>query len=180
MLRHVDHTKDRPMLSISQISTDEDYDAIRMLLGEFLDWVCTVEPDARDHPPVRTMLQELENLPGIYGPPDGRFLLVRVDGAPAGCAAIFSHGGGTVELKRMYVRPEFRGQKIGSKLVTALFEDARKLKNHRMILNSHHLLKASHHIYRSAGFKEIDAPDDFPAELQDIAIFMEADLNAAV
>ena len=60
--------------------------------------------------------RELEGLPGAYAPPQGELLLCRVGGAPAGCVATCGYAPGVAELKRLYVRPEFRELKIGRNL----------------------------------------------------------------
>src|SRR3954468_12403489 len=57
--------------------------------------------------------QELAGLPGDYAPPSGRLLLAEVEGKPAGCVALHALGDnddGACEMKRLYVRPAFRGQ----------------------------------------------------------------------
>ncbi|MDH3229826.1 MAG: GNAT family N-acetyltransferase [Alphaproteobacteria bacterium] len=60
--------------------------------------------------------KELEGLPGLYAPPSGELLLCRVGGAPAGCVATCRCMPGVAEMKRLYVRPDFRNLKIGRNL----------------------------------------------------------------
>ena len=57
--------------------------------------------------------EELESLERTYGPPGGRFLLLRAEGRAAGCVALMDSGGKTCEMKRLYVRPGFRGRGWG-------------------------------------------------------------------
>src|SRR5258708_7929808 len=70
---------------------------------------------------------EVATLPGRSARPRGRFLLGKSEGAPAGCAALRPFDDTRGELKRMYVRPAFRGRKLGEALVEALAAEARAI-----------------------------------------------------
>src|SRR5579863_10715758 len=61
--------------------------------------------------------KELAELPGDYAPPDGRLLLVEFEGQIAGCVALHRFDQRICEMKRMYLRPEFRGEGLGRVLV---------------------------------------------------------------
>src|SRR5258708_34807283 len=108
------------MLTIVQISTLADIAAARDLVREFTAWAFTLERDSRDAPAFHGLERELAALPGDYAPPRGCFLLARKEGDPVGCVAFRAHSNDTVELKRMYVRPDQRGMRIGQELVSAL------------------------------------------------------------
>src|SRR2546425_2329622 len=60
--------------------------------------------------------KELAELPGKYAPPDGRLLLAVDSGRLAGCAALRKIGDGICEIKRLFLRSEFRGHGLGRKL----------------------------------------------------------------
>ena len=85
----------------------------------------------------------------------------------------------TAEIKRLYVRPDCRGHDIGRRLVATVIAEARASGYRRLVLDSHVSMTSAHRIYERAGFRRVDVPDDFPEDLKPIAIFMEADLDAA-
>jgi len=67
---------------------------------------------------------ELAALPGAYAPPAGRLLVADAGGELAGCIALRPHRPGVCELKRLYVRPAFRGRGLGRGLLEALLAEA--------------------------------------------------------
>ena len=82
------------------------------------------------------------------------------------------------EVKRMYVRPEARGQELGRELLTRLLEEARQIGYERVRLDSARFMTDAHKLYRSAGFHEIEAYEgsEIPKEFQNHWIFMEMEL----
>src|ERR1700746_1787486 len=69
--------------------------------------------------------KELANLPGDYSPPDGRLLLVEYDGHLAGCVALHKLEESICEMKRLYLRPAFRGKGLGRAIADRIIEEAR-------------------------------------------------------
>jgi ribosomal protein S18 acetylase RimI-like enzyme len=99
---------------------------------------------------------ELKSLPGAYEPPAGRLLLANESHSPAGCIALRKLEAGICEMKRLYVRPEYRGKHIGRMLVDRLITDARELGYARMRLDSvQSVMGDAIRLYRKLGFKEI-------------------------
>ncbi len=99
--------------------------------------------------------EELGTLPGEYSPPAGRLILAYRSDEPAGCAAVQKIMDDICELKRMYVRPAFRGQGIGKQLAVAAIEAARQIGYHRMRLDTLPDMTAAITLYQSLGFTYI-------------------------
>lgn len=117
---------------------------------------------------------ELAALPGDYAPPSGCLLLAYVNQEPAGCVALRRFDHGVCEMKRLYVRPAFRGLHIGQRLAEAVIAEARMMGYATMRLDTLASMSAARSLYRSLGFKEI-APYRFNPI--DDAVYMECDLK---
>jgi len=100
--------------------------------------------------------EELASLPGAYAFPTGALLLARVEGEPAGCAALRRIDASAGELKRLYVRPSHRGLGLGRSLVEAAIAVARELDYPCVRLDTTPEMAAAQKLYRSLGFREID------------------------
>ena len=102
--------------------------------------------------------EELAGLPGHYAPPDGRLLLAEYEGQLAGCAALHKLGPGICEMKRLYLRPQFRGQGLGRALADRILSEARQIEYERIRLDTvEPVMKDAVAMYRRLGFKEIAA-----------------------
>ncbi len=119
--------------------------------------------------------QEVDGLPGNYAPPLGRLLLAIEGEQIAGCIALRPFGDDDCEMKRLYVRPEFRGQGLGKKLVATLIDAAREIGYERMLLDTlPGKMEEAIALYRSLGFREIAAYYNNPVAG---ALFMELGLS---
>lgn len=109
--------------------------------------------------------EELKSLPGAYGPPSGRLLLVRHAGHAAGCVALRKLEAGICEMKRLYVRPADRGMGLGRILVERVIEEARIIGYERMRLDTiASAMKDAIVLYRRMGFEEIASYSAIPIE----------------
>jgi putative acetyltransferase len=100
--------------------------------------------------------RELAELPGDYAAPHGRLILCRIEGVAAGCIALKRLAADICEMKRLYVRPSFRGHGIGHALAARLIDEAREMGYVSMRLDT--IAEAMPYavaLYRSLGFKEI-------------------------
>lgn len=118
---------------------------------------------------------ELAGLPGAYAPPEGRLLLASARAEPAGCIALRKIEEGTCEMKRLWVRPAFRGTGLGRRLAETLMAEARAIGYRRVRLDTLPSMKAAQALYESLGFTDILPYNDHPIEG---TRFMEALLAA--
>ena len=119
---------------------------------------------------------ELSALPGVYAPPKGVLLLAKVAGQPVGCVGLRPFPlEGACEMKRLYVRPTFRGGKVGKDLVERVLQRARALGYTSLRLDTHPpTMPAAVAMYRRLGFREV-MPD--PAERVEGLLYMELQLT---
>ena len=109
-------------------------------------------------------LHELNNLPGEYSAPEGCLLIAYNKNKPAGCVAYKKIGEEICEMKRLYVKDEFRGKKIGEELVLELINIARENKYRLMRLDTHPWMNAAQNLYQKFGFKEVERYNNNPTE----------------
>jgi carbonic anhydrase len=161
------------VVKITQVEAPDDIAGVEGLLREYAAWVLPLTPVGDQAPTFQGLDQELATLPGSYAPPTGALLLATVGGRPAGCIALKGHDAHVAELKRLYVRPGFRGHHIGRGLVAALVAEARRLGFTRLVLDSHMSMTKAHELYMAAGFRKVETPADFPEILKPVVVFME-------
>ena len=100
---------------------------------------------------------EVATLPGRYAPPTGRLLVARRGVEAVGCVGLRALDEGACEMKRLYVRPDVRGQNVGRQLVERICDHARALRYSRLCLDTLSSMSAARALYRSLGFKPIES-----------------------
>jgi RimJ/RimL family protein N-acetyltransferase len=135
-------------LKICSVETDKDLEVAKQLFIEYADSL-GFDLGFQD-------FEELANLPGDYARSEGCLLLAKYQGKVAGCVALRKLSEGVCEGKRFYVRPEFRGLKIGKRLVEALIAEARKMGYSSLRGDTVPSMQAAQALYKMLGFKEIE------------------------
>jgi putative acetyltransferase len=139
------------MLSILQAAGPEQLTIARQLIQEYAAWLefnlC-----------FQGFEEEMQALPGRYAPPAGRLLVALWDGKLAGVIALRPMDqAGLCEMKRLYVRPEFRGRRIGRILAEYVIREAAETGYSRMRLDTvPGKMDSAIAMYRELGFKETD------------------------
>ena len=108
--------------------------------------------------------EELAELPGKYKPPRGALLVALVNSQVAGCVALRPLDSGHCEMKRLYVRPDYRGLGLGRQLAHRIIEVSREIGYERMKLDTLDFLEEAIHLYKSLGFKQTGSYYDNPLE----------------
>ena len=167
------------MSHIYQAETDEDRSWVRKLFWQYLEWANgRVNEEFGVDFDIKTMLEDDMAELEIFSPPDGRVLLAIDESRAAGIGCLRRILEDVGEIKRMYVRPQFRGKGIGRAILAALLDEAREAGYPKVRLDSARFMKAAHSLYRSAGFREIEPypESEIPLDFQENWIFMEKQL----
>jgi ribosomal protein S18 acetylase RimI-like enzyme len=139
------------MIEIRRAESSEEIKQAQMLFREYEKWfgisLCFQNFD-----------DEVANLPGKYAEPEGRLFLAFADGKLAGCIALRKIDEGICEMKRLFVREDFRGLKLGKILIEKIIEEARKIGYEKMRLDTYPpKMGAAVSLYEFFGFREIPA-----------------------
>lgn len=157
------------MIKIVQAETGAQVEEARKIFREYEKWLgldlC-----------FQSFEDELKNLPGRYSKPEGRLFLALAGEKAAGCVALRKIDAETCEMKRLFVRPEFRGLGVGKKLVEKIISAAGNVGYRKMRLDTYPpKMPKAVEIYKSYGFREIPAYYHNPFGE---TLFMEKDLKA--
>jgi GNAT superfamily N-acetyltransferase len=155
------------MTTIIQAHTPDQIETARLLFREYEEWLdmdlCFQDFET-----------EVATLPGKYAEPEGRLLLAQKDGKTAGCIALRKIDDDVCEMKRLFVRDEFRGHGLGLLLVEKVISEARAAGYLKMRLDTFPpKMGKAVKLYESHGFREIAPYYNNP---HTGVLFMELDL----
>ena len=147
---------------------------IKELFTEYTNTLIEGDNTFKDYLEVQNYDQEVEHLEEKYGLPNGRLYIAFYDDKVAGCIALKMIDKENCEMKRLYVRNEFRGKHIGANLVNRIIDDARLRGYKHILLDTLTFLKSAIKMYKAIGFYEIDKYNNSP---MDDAIYLKLDLD---
>ena len=144
------------------MSGDNEQTMIRIIHAqtqEHYQWVCKLFQQYADYLGLdlefQGFSQELANLPGEYAPPFGCILMAVRAKEFVGCVALRPLEDKICEMKRLFVLPGYRGQKIGRDLARGIIDEARTKGYARMRLDTIESMTEAQQLYRSLGFRPI-------------------------
>ncbi|UCE39549.1 MAG: GNAT family N-acetyltransferase [Thermoplasmata archaeon] len=138
------------MIHIRKLESEDDIEIARELILEY-GRIRNFDAAMGDYE------KELAGLPGEYSLPHGCLLLAFYDDDPVGCVALRKIDDDFCEMKRLFVKEKYRGKKIGKALVLELISEACQIGYKFMRLDNHPWMIEAEFIYKSVGFKEIEA-----------------------
>jgi putative acetyltransferase len=154
------------MIKITEPDYKNDMEIVRELFVEYKQFI-GIDLCFQD------FQNELAELPGKYAPPEGCILIAYLNNQPVGCVALKNIGEKTCEMKRLFVKQQFQGRKIGRMLAESIIEKAKNKGYKMMKLDTVESLKPALCLYKSLGFREtkpyVHNPLDQP-------LFFELDL----
>jgi len=169
------------MVTIYQAQGKEDLEHACELFFEFLTWAIEKSKELYNEDididkMINHSMSEIDK--GIFSPPHGRLMLAKEEGQTAGIACMKKIREDTCEIKRIYVRPGYRGKKIGQKLLDQLIQSVKEIGYSKILLDSARFMKEAHSLYRSAGFKEIEiySETEMTEDFQKHMVYMELKL----
>ncbi len=160
-------------MSIEIVEAYTYKDEIKLLFDEYTKMLIEGESQFKNYLELQNYDHETENLEEKYGLPYGRLYIAYYDGNVAGCIGLRKLDEENCELKRLYVKPEYRGKNIGSFLVKSIIEEAKEIGYKHILLDTLPFLETAINIYKQYGFYEIESYNNTP---MDNLIYLKYDL----
>ncbi len=158
-----------------ELTSAYDYpQEVKQLFSEYTEMLIQGDSTFREYLEIQNYEEELEHLETKYGLPYGRLYLAYYDGELAGCIGLKKIDEQNCEMKRLYVRPEYRGKQIGNVLIKRIVSEAKEVGYSFMLLDTLPFLKSAIHMYKKWGFYEIPCYNNSPMEF---SIYMKLDLK---
>ena len=167
------------MLKIITAYSGESLEQVRMLWREYGIFLKGCFPERKDLPEFIQYFENYEkeisnNLPGRFGPLMDCLLLARYQAKTAGCVGLMDLGDSISEVRRLFVKPEYRRLGIGKALIETAIEYARRIDYKTLRLNTNKRMATAEKLYRSFGFRDIEPYEQFDI---DGMVFLELTLT---
>ena len=120
-------------MGIKMVYAYDHTEEVSQLFTEYTDMLIENDSSFQKYLDIQNYSEEMEHLESKYGLPEGRLYLVYCDEELAGCIGLRKIDNQNCEMKRLYVRPKFRGRKIGNLLVEKIIDDAKKIGYSHML-----------------------------------------------
>jgi GNAT superfamily N-acetyltransferase len=163
---------------LREAATTLDDDAIVDLNAEYLTWVHAQLAEEYGLERLSVDVGEVREMLSKFRRPKGAAFLAEIDGEPVGVVGVRTLHEGVVEIKRMYVRPAWRGAHVGSALLDRALREAPSMGAAKVHLDTVRFMTDAQRLYRSRGFLECPPYDgtEIPPEVQTHWLFFEKDL----
>lgn len=146
---------------------------IGALFSEYTDMLIANDSSFEKYLAIQHYDEEITHLEEKYGMPFGRLYLAYCNGQAAGCIGLKKIDEENCEMKRLYVRPRFRGENIGRLLMQKIIMDAKEIGYSHMLLDTLPFLNKAIHMYERFGFVTTDCYNNSPMST---SIYMKLDL----
>jgi len=146
---------------------------ISELFTEYTNMLIEGDDSIREYLKIQNYNDELLHLEKKYGFPYGRLYIAYYNGKPAGCIGLRKIDNENCEMKRLYVKPSFRGKHIAKQLINKIINDSRDIGYKYILLDTLPFLQNAINLYKQFGFYEIGCYNDSPMET---SIYMKKDL----
>lgn len=160
-------------MNIKLLPAYDSLQEVASLFSEYTDMLVAGDAAFQEYLDIQNFNEEIKHLEAKYGLPYGRLYLAYCDGQPAGCIGLRKIDDQNCEMKRLYVRPAFRGRQIGNCLVRQIIADAKEIGYAHMLLDTLPFLQNAIRMYERYGFYEIPSYNDSPLAA---SIYMKLDL----
>lgn len=166
---------------VREVQSAQDYAAIAELIAEYVLWLRTrYQEDSWFITEVldkQSLSSELESLPKMYGPPNGRAFVATEGNEIIGCGAYRRFDETSCEMKRVFVASKFQGAGLGRNICNELLSAAEKDGYESMKLDTGKIMTEAIGMYQSLGFEPCPPYYDYPERLMPYFVFLQRPLG---
>jgi GNAT superfamily N-acetyltransferase len=168
---------------IREVQSAQDYAEIAKLIAEYVQWLRARYQDdlwfITEVLDKQSLSSELESLPEMYGPPNGRAFVATDGNEIIGCGAYRRFDETSCEMKRVFVPSKFQGAGLGRRICNELLSAAAKDGYESMKLDTGKIMTEATGMYRSLGFEPCPPYYDYPERLMPYFVFLQRPLGSS-